>query len=101
MKTWINTQLEILKRKAIKLGKLLLALLVIYLTVAYDAFWIALPTLAVYHLYMIPTYKKRYLDKEHAKFEKHLASIDPKYTKVEFKNRFGLNFKEYEREVKI
>lgn len=101
MRTWINTQLEILKQKAIKLGKLLLAVLVIWATIRFDAFWITLPTLAAYHIYMIPTYVRRYLNRQHEKFEKHLASIDTKTTKVEFKNRFGLNFKEYEREVKI
>lgn len=101
MRTWINTQLEILKRKAIKLGKILLSLLVIWATIRFDAFWITLPTLAVYHLYMIPTYWRRYLNRQHEKFEKHLATIDPKTTKVEFKNRLGLNFREYEREVKI
>ncbi len=89
MKTWINLQLEILKRKAIKLGKLLLALLVIYLTVAYDAFWITLPTLAVYHIYMIPTYWNNFLERERAKFKEHLAGIDTRYTKVEMKERLG------------
>ena len=89
MKEWVNTQLDILKKKMIKLGKLLLALLVIWATIRFDAFWIALPTLAVYHIYMIPTYWKNFLERERRKFKEHLASIDPKYTKVEYKERFG------------
>jgi uncharacterized membrane protein YqjE len=91
MKTWFNLQLEILKRKLIKLGKLLLSLLVVYLTVKYDAFWITIPTVVFYHIVMIPTYWKRYLDKQRAKYRAHLAMVDKdaKHWKVEHKERFG------------
>ncbi len=89
MKTWIDAQLNILKRKAIKLGKLLLAVLVIWATIRFDAFWITLPALAAYHFYMIPTYWNNFLERERRKFKEHLAGIDTKYTKVEMKERFG------------
>ena len=86
MKNWINAKLEILKQRAIKLSKILLALLVIYLTVAYDAFWVTLPVLA---MYLIPTYWNNFLERERAKFKEHLAGIDTRYTKVEMKERLG------------
>ncbi|HMW08417.1 MAG TPA: hypothetical protein PK079_23895 [Leptospiraceae bacterium] len=56
MRTWINTQLDILKKKMIKLGKLLLALLVIWVTIRFDTFWITIPVVVAYHITMIPTY---------------------------------------------
>jgi hypothetical protein len=92
MKNWINTQLEILKQKAIKLGKLLLALLAIWATVRFDAFWITIPALVAYHIYMIPTYWNRYLDNQRKKWNEHIANVDKdaKHWKVNKKNRFGI-----------
>ena len=91
MRTWINTQLDILKKKMIKLGKLLLALLVIWVTIRFDTFWITIPVVVAYHITMIPTYQRNYIERERRLFKEHLARIeqDKKYYKVEIKNRFG------------
>lgn len=92
MKNWINEQLEILKRKAIKLGKILLSLLIIWASVRFDAFWISIPAVIAYHIYMIPTYWKRYLDNQRAKWKEINAMVDKdaKHWKVNRKNRFGI-----------
>lgn len=91
MKNWINAKLEILKRKAIKLGKILLSLLVIWASVRFDAFWISIPALIAYQIYRIPFYWNRYLEKERIEYKEHLARIarDEKHYKVENKERFG------------
>lgn len=92
MRTWINTQLEILKRKATRLGKLLLALLVIWATIRFDAFWITIPALIVYHVFRIPVYWKNYLDNQRRKWKEINAMVDKdaKHWTVNKKNRFGI-----------
>lgn len=91
MKNWINAKIEILKRKLIKLGKLLLSLLIIWATIRFDAFWITISALVAYNIYMIPTYWDRYLDKQRARFKENLAMIDKdsKHWKINKKQRFG------------
>lgn len=98
MRTWINTQLEILKQKVIKLGKILLSLLVVWATVRFDAFWITIPVLVAYQIMILPkrleTIKKKFLDREYKEFQEALAAAN-KDSKVEFKNRFGYKYSEY------
>ena len=83
--------IELLKQKLIKVGLLLLAVLIIWGTVQYQAYWFTVSVIAFYHVTKIPTYWNNYIGKERREFIDHLARIqaDEKHYKVELKQRFG------------